>query len=83
MGHGEKLGSGAQCNIRMEDVIILLDEKMAAITKEEWKNCCEEKKRTEKEYFEKEGLLDEGLELVIHLGVPTYTLINTCYFLSF
>lgn len=53
---------------KMDDVIELTDRKMELITREEWQEHCRHVRDVELEFMRKEGLLDAGEELIIHLN---------------
>lgn len=53
---------------KMDDVIKLTDDKFASISKEDWQLRCRHVIEIENQFMEREGLLDIGHEVVIHLG---------------
>jgi hypothetical protein len=53
---------------RMEDVIKLADEKFASISKDDWKLRCNHVTAIEAQYMTNEALLNEGQEIVVHVG---------------
>ena len=63
---------------KLNDAIQLADEKFASISQHDWKKRCDHVKQIENEYYTREGLLDESMEMIINIENDTDSEMSDC-----